>query len=240
MKIKIIVTLLVLISFGAGFFWFKQNNFAPVLPSTEELDNTAQDETTIRNFMAESALELSFVKSDVPFPVYFRVGKVTQMEGGENMDAVEDWTRQVNIYHQKELLNGQCSVYEYHVDSRNHSLVAAVIAGLKPSEIEGYKTNGVICSDTSSNTMPKITKTEAEAVAFGYLARGVKNFDQIKDQFIYSGKYGGELHQWFWEDKGYKLPEGLEGRPYSYPTIRITVDGNKQIQYWNTVPLFEN
>jgi len=240
MKIKIIVTLLVLISFGAGFFWFKQNNFAPVLPSTEEVDNTAQDETTIRNFMAESALELSFVKSDVPFPVYFRVGKVTQMEGGENMETVEGWTRQVNIYHQKELLNGQCSVYEYHVDSRNHSLAAVIIAGLKPSEIEGYKSNGVICSDASSNTMLKITKTEAEAVVFGYLARGVKNFDQIKDQFIYSEKYDGELHQWFWEDKSYELPEGLEGRPYSYPTIRITVDGNKQIQYWNTVPLFEN
>ncbi len=239
MKIKIIVVLLILVCLGAGLVWLKQSNRIPVLPLPQEVDNTAQDKATIRSFMAEPDLELSFVKTDVPFPVYFRVGKVTQMERGDNMEAVEGWTRQINIYHQKELLNGLCSVYEYHVDPRNHSLVAVVIAGLKPSEVEEYKNKGVTCSKTSSK-MSEITKSEAETTAMGYLARGVKNFDQIKDKFIYSDKYNGELHQWFWEDRSYKLPEGLEGQPYSYPTIRITVDGNKQIQYWNTVPLFEN
>lgn len=239
MKTKIIVALFILVGLGAGLVWLKQSNHTPVLPSKQEVDNTTQDKATIRSFMAEPALEPAFVKTDVPFPIYFRVGKVTKMEGGENMEAVDGWVRKVNIYHKEELLNGQCSVYEYHVDSRNHSLVAVVISGLKPSEIESYKNNGVTCTDTNPN-MPKIAKIEAEAIAMGYLARGVKNFDQVKDQFIYSEKYNGELHQWFWEDKGYKLPEGLEGRPYSYPTIRITIDGNKQIQYWNTVPLFQN
>ncbi|MDP3987442.1 MAG: hypothetical protein Q8P81_04425, partial [Nanoarchaeota archaeon] len=86
----------------------------------------------------------------------------------------------------------------------------------------------------------KIAKTEAETIAMDYLKRTVPNFDQIKDQFTYSQQLNGESHQWFWEDKGYKLPEGLEGRPYSYPTIRISVSGNKEIQYWNTVSLFEN
>lgn len=239
MKTKIIIVLLILVGLGVGLVWLKQSNHIPVLPSQQEVDNTSQDKATIRSFMAEPVLELAFVKTDVPFPIYFRVGKVTQMEGGENMEAVDGWVRKVNIYHQEELLNGQCSVYEYHVDSRNHSLVAVVISGLKPSEIESYKNKGVTCADTSPNTMPKTTKIEAEAIAMDYLARGVKNFDQIKDQFIYSEKYNGELHQWFWEDRAYKLPEGLEGRPYSYPTIRITVDGNKQIQYWNTVSLFQ-
>lgn len=239
MKTKLIIGLLIL--FGLGIVLWKQGNKVNLSTSitSQTADSKTVDMSTIRSFMAKPDLKLAFVKTDVPFPVYFRVGKVTQVSGGENMEAVEGWTRQINIYHQKELLNGQCSVYEYYVDSRNHSLVAVVIAGLKPSEVEEYKNKGITCSETSSS-MPKITKSEAETIAMSYLARGVKNFDQIKDQFIYSEKYNGELHQWFWEDKDYKLPEGLEGRPYSYPTIRITVDGNKQIQYWNTVPLFEN
>jgi len=240
MKAKIIVTLLIMVGLGAGLVWLKQNSKVSTLPSKQVIDTTTQEETVIRDFMAKPDLELSFVKTDLPFPTYFRVGKVTQMDGGENMEAVEGWTRQVNIYHQKELLNDQCSVYEYHVDPRNHSLVAVVVAELKPSEIEEYKESGITCSTTNSNTMPKITKAEAETIALDYLARGVKNFDQIKDQLVYTQGYNSESHSWFWEDKEYKLPEGLEGRPYSYPTIRISVYGNKQIQYWNTVPLFQN
>lgn len=241
MKTKIIVALLVLVGLGTGFVWWKQGGETPIFsPSEQETDPASQDMAAIRQFMAEPNLELSFVNTDLAFPVYFRVGKVTKMGGGENMEAVDGWTRQVNVYHQKELLDGQCSVYEYHIDPRNHSLVAVVIAGLKPSEIEEYKNSGVTCVTTNSNKMPKISKAEAEEVAMGYLQRGVANFNQIKDQFVYSEQLNGESHQWFWEDKSYKLPEGLEGRPYSYPIIRISVHGNKQIQYWNTVPLFEN
>lgn len=240
MKTKIIIALLIVFAFGAGLVWLKQNGKVPVMPSKQVVDSTTQEETVIRDFMDNSNLELSFIDTDLTFPVYFRVGKVTKMGGGENMEAVEGWTRQVNVYHQKELLNGQCSVYEYHIDPRNHALVAVVIAGLKPSEIEEYKNNGVTCVTTNSNTVPKISKAEAEEVAMGYLQRGVANFDQIKDQFVYSEQLNGESYQWFWEDKTYKLPEGLEGRPYSHPIIRISVHGNKQIQYWNTVSLFEN
>ena len=240
MKTKIIIALLIVVSLGFGFAWLKQNNQVPVSPSKQAVDVTTQEETAIRNFMVEPNLELSFIKSDLPFPNYFRVGKVTKVSGGENMEAVEGWTRQVNVYHQKELLGEQCSVYEYHIDPRSHSLVSVVIAGLKPSEIEEYKNSGITCVTTGSNSMPKITKSEAESIAMGYLSRGVKNFDQIKDQFVYSPGYNSESHNWFWEDKSYKLPEGLEGRPYSYPTIRISVYGNKEIQYWNTVSLFQN
>jgi len=240
MKTKIIIALLVVLALGAGFIWLKQNGKVPVVPSKQVVDSTTQGETVICNFMDNPNLELSFVNTDLAFPVYFRVGKVTKRDGGENMEAVDGWTRQVNVYHQKELLNGQCSVYEYHIDPRNHALVTVVIAGLKPIEIEEYKNNGITCVTTNSNKMPKISKAEAEEVAMDYLERGVANFDQIKDQFVYSMQLNGESHQWLWEDKTYQLPEGLEGRPYSYPTIRISVYGNKQIQYWNTVPLFEN
>ena len=142
MKTKIIITLLVVFALGAGFVWLKQKGKVPAMPSKQVVDSTTQEEAAIRDFMAKPDLELTFVKTDVPFPVYFRVGKVTQVNGGENMEAVEGWRRKVNIYRQKELLHGQCSVYEYHIDPRNHFLVAVVIAGLTLSEIEEYKNNG--------------------------------------------------------------------------------------------------
>jgi hypothetical protein len=239
MKTKIVIALLVIATLGGVFVWLRQNNKVTLLPSKQTTDVTTQEESVIRNFMAEPNLELSFIKTDLPFPNYFSVGKVTKVSGGENMEAVEGWTRQVNVYHQKELLGGHCSVYEYHIDLRSHSLVAVVIAGLKPNEIEEYKNKGITCA-TDSNNMPKITKAEAESIAVSSLSRGVKNFEQIKNQFIYSQGYNSESHSWFWEDKNYKLPEGLEGRPYSYPTIRISVNGNKEIQYWNMVSLFQN
>lgn len=239
MKTKIIVALLILVGLGTAITFWKQGSKAPVLPVNQTADATTQDMTAIRTFMAEPNLELSFVSTDLPFPTYFRVGKVTKMNGGENMDPVDGWTRKVNIYRQKELLNEQCSVYEYHIDPRNHSLVAVAIAILIPSEIEEYKNNGMACATTNSNTMPKISKAEAGTIVMDYLARGVKNFDQIKNQLVYAQGYNSESHTWVWEDKEYKLPEGLEGRPYSYPTIRISVSGNKEIQYWNTVSLFE-
>jgi len=210
------------------------------VPSKQVVDSTTQEEAAIRDFMAKPDLELTFVKTDVPFPTYFRVGKVSQVNGGENMEAVEGWTRKVNIYRQKELLNGQCSVYEYHIDPRNHSLVAVVIAGLTLSEIEEYKNNGITCITTSTNNMPKITKAEAETIAKDYIRRAVPNLDQIWGQFTYSSQSNDESHQWLWEDKDYKLPEGLEGRPWSHPIIRISISGNKEIQYWNTVSLFQN
>ena len=239
MKSKIIVALLILVGLGVVIVLWKQGNKTPVLPVKQITDTTTQNMTAIKTFMAKPNLELSFVNTDLPMP-YFRVGKVTKRDNGENMDPVDGWVRKVDIYHQKELLNQQCSIYEYHLDSRNHSLVAVLISGLNPSEIEDYKNNGATCVVTNSNTMPKITKTEAETIAMEYLTRGVKNFDQIKDQFVYSEENNGESHQWLWQDKSYKLPDGLESRPYFYPIIRISVYGDKSIQYWNTVSLFEN
>ncbi len=236
MKIKIVIALLVIAILGGVFVWSRQSSKTALLPSKQTTDVTTQEETVIRNFMAEPNLKLSFVKTDLPFPNYFRVGKVTQVNGGENMEAVEEWTRQVNVYRQKELLNGQCSVYEYHIDPRSHSLVAVVVAGLKPNEIEAYKVKGIECK-TEVHNLPEISKAEAESVAMEYLKRVLPNFDQIKDRFVYSH---GKTHSWLWEDKSYKLPDGLVGRPYSYPTIRISVDNTKNIQYWNTVSLFQN
>ena len=238
MKTKIIVALLILVGLTARVVWWRQGGKTPVLPLKQAVDTTTEDMAAIRTFMADPNLELSYVNTDLPMP-YFRVGKVTKMGNGENMEAVDGWLRKVNVYDQKELLNGACVVYEYHTDDRNHKLTAVVVRGLRPNEIDSLKNNGVTCV-SDSHDVAKITKTEAETIAMGYLKRAVSNFNQIKDQFTYSLQSNGEAHQWFWEDKSYKLPDGLEGRPYSYPTIRITVNGDKTISYWNTVSLFEN
>jgi hypothetical protein len=110
---------------------------------------------------------------------------------------------------------------------------------LKPNEIEDYKNKGITCS-SNENTNKNITKDEAQTIAMNYLKRSLSDFDQIKDQFVYTEQNRGESHDWLWENKAYQLPEGLSSRPYYSPIIRISVYANGEIQYWNTVPLFEN
>jgi len=237
MKAKIIAALLILIGLGVGFVLWKQGTVTPVLTTKKTVDTTVEDMAAIKTFMAQPTLELSFINTSLPQP-YFMVGKVTKLINGENIEKVDGWVRQVNVYDQKGVLNGQCVTYEYHVDDRNHSVTAVSIRGLRPNEIENLKQSGVSCVD--SHQAPKISRAEAETIAFGYLERALPNFNVIKNQFVYSQPVKGEAHRWLWENKGYKLPGGLEGRPYSYPTIRITVNGDKTITYWNTVSLFEN
>lgn len=240
MKTKIVVMLLILAGLGAGFIWLKQGGKTPVLPVKQATDSTAEDMATIRTFMAQPNLELVYKGTDRPQP-YFIVGKVSQLEkgGGISIEKVSGWERLVNVYEQKELINGVCSVYEYHTDARNHSLTTVRIRNLKPSEMEALSKSGTPCAE-STNQMPKITKAEAETLAMSYLKRALPNFSEIKDQFIYNQPTKGETHQWTWQDKSYKLPEGLGGDPYSYPIIRIVIYGDTSLLYENTVSLFKN
>jgi len=239
MKVKIILVLIV-IGLAAGFLLLKKDSSNTVQTATQttKVETPSDDAGVIKQFMNKSDLQLTSVGTDLPTQ-YFRVGKVTKIGTGENMDAVDGWTRQINVFDQKDLINGTCSVYEYNLDSRNHKLTAVIMRGLRPSEIKDYRNNGITCSPETNNKQ-KLTKSEAETIAMDYLKRGVPNFNQMKDQFVYSEQYNGESHEWLWEDKTYKLPAGLSSRPYQYPIIRIAVYGNDEIQYWNTNSLFEN
>ncbi len=237
MKIKIAVVLLI-IGLVAGFLWLKKDIKTPTQITNVTQNTPTDDVSVIRQFMDKPNLDLSSMGTDLPTQ-YFRVGKITKVSTGENMDKVDGWVRQVTVYDQKELVNGTCSIYEYNLDARNHKLTAVIIRGLKSNEIESYKNNGTPCSSDSGN-IQKLSKADAEIIAMGYLKRGLPNFDQIKDQFSYSQQNNGESHEWTWEDKTYKLPDGLSSRPYLYPSIRISLYGNNEIQYWNTTPLFEN
>lgn len=236
MKTKTIVAVVVLAVAGIIAVWKQQDNKTPVLSTDGVTDVKTLDMAAIRDFMNNPDLELSYLETGLPQP-YFMVGSATAVDGGgENIEKVDGWIRQVNIYHQKELLNGQCGVYEYHVDPRDHSVTEVVPIRLKPEEIDGYKESNVTCN-SFADTLPRLSKAEAEVMAMEYLGRVIPHFDQIKDQFTYSEE---KMHTWLWEDKNYQLPEGLKGIPYSYPVIRMSVGHDKTIMYWNTVSLFEN
>lgn len=238
MKTKIITTVFLIVIVGMAYWLIKQqasntSTSSNVTPSPITKENS--DQETIRAFMDNPNLEVKYVNKDLP-TVYFRVGKITKVGSGENMDKVDSWVREVNVYDQKDLLNGSCSVYEYHTDARNHALTAVVIRGLRQEEIDNLKKDKMPCQPSSDNET--ITKAEAENIAFSYLKRAIPNFEKIKDQFAYSPQYNS--HEWIWEDNNFKLPEGLSSRPYNYPIIRISVYGNRTIQYWNTTSLFNN
>lgn len=237
MKTKVLI---VLLGVGiASIFLLKVKTHNPIVKPINTTQNVPADETSIvRRVMDKQNLELAYVTSELPTQ-YFRVGKITKVGNGENMESVENWSRKVDVYDQKELIGGTCSVYEYNFDTRNQKLTAIIIKGLKPNEVETYKNKGITCSSDTGKTK-KLSKIDAESIAMGYLSRAIPNFDQIKNQLEYSTQNNGESHEWLWSDKTYKLPDGISSRPYTYPTIRISVYENGEIQFWNTVPLFEN
>ncbi|MFA6518628.1 MAG: hypothetical protein WCV93_03170 [Candidatus Shapirobacteria bacterium] len=243
MKTKLLLGLLIVVVIGGIILWNSGKKTQSLTTNSEptplqEENSQQKDIDAIRSFMSEPNLELSFINIGLPTQ-YFRVGKITKVGNGENMDAVDTWTRNINVYDQKELINKECSVYEFNTDARNHNLTAVIIRGLRQNEIENLKNSGKTC-DFNSKNVQKLTKTQAETIAMGYLKRALPNFDQIKDQFVYSSQNNGESHEWLWQDKNYKLPEGLSSRPYPGPIIRISFYGDNQIQYWNTTSLFAN
>ncbi len=243
MKTKLLLGLLIVVITGVTIWWKFGKNTQSLTTNPENIplqeENLQQkDIEAVRSFMGKPNLELSFVSTGLPTQ-YFRVGKITKVGNGENMDAVDAWTLNVNVYDQKELINGECSVYEFNTDARNHNLTAVIIRGLRQNEIENLKNSGQSC-DSNPKNIQNLNKTQAETIAMGYLKRALPNFDQIKDQFVYSAQNNGESHEWLWQDKNYKLPEGISSRPYPGPIIRISIYGNNQIQYWNTASLFSN
>ncbi|KKR51811.1 MAG: hypothetical protein UT89_C0006G0010 [Parcubacteria group bacterium GW2011_GWE1_40_20] len=236
MKSKIAIVLLIVLGIGVAIVSSRRTGTTPTLVSNQIIQ-AKTDEEAIRAFTNKPNLELKSLGEDLP-TIYFRVGKVTKVGNGENMEKVDGWVRQVNVYDEKTPLSGGCYVYEYQVDPRNHTLTSVFLKGLHQNEIEALKNQGVTCV-ANPTPAPKVSRQEAETLAMEYLQRTLPNFNEIKDQFTYSSQNNGESHQWLWENKDYNLPEGLSARPYQYPIIRISVYGNNEVQYWNTVSFFQ-
>ena len=147
---KILLVLLIAAGIG-GLIWWRQSkkplspDFSINTETVKEESSRQKDINSIRSFMANPNLDLSFKETGLPQP-YFMVGKAFPLDkgGGMRIEKVTEWERQVNIYEQKDLVNGQCEVYEYQTDSRNNTLTAVHLRNLRPSEIDNLKKSGTM------------------------------------------------------------------------------------------------
>lgn len=216
--------------------WIDALGFLSIEPMDAIEDQRQQDMVAIRNFMGNQNLDLTFLHTS--HPTFFTIGTATELDGGMKIEQAKEWERWVNVYEQSNYVDDTCSVYQYEVDPRRHSLVKVHIRNLSYAEIEALNEEGKTCGN--SNPVPKISKTKAETVAKQYLGQILPNFEEMWDQFTYTEQVKNEAHSWLWEDKKYQLPEGLTGDIYSYPTIQISVYGDGWLSsYQNTVSLFE-
>lgn len=216
-------------------------------PAEAEL---AKAEQAIRTFMGEPNLDLAY-KGQKNHPDNFAVlSNVKQNEGGFAADNPEEWDRSVYIFEQKDYINDRCEVYRYQVTQKTNQVVEIGI--VYPEEIQQgnpaeQQERKKQCSKYGSLEIPLKTKAEIEQMAFAYLGRDPEHTkftlrSDIQPEYIPSkpGAANPAMNEWKWEDKSYKLPEGLMGDPSSYPTMRIIISsGGKLVYYLNTTELFE-
>jgi hypothetical protein len=197
----------------------------------------------IRAFMAKPNLQLQYMSTR--HPSNFNVGVVTnQTDNGYTMEDIDGWEREVEVYQQKEYIGNTCEVYEYEVDVRNNDIVQVGIRYPQEGVIANPKKQSE-CQDTRSLETPILLMADIKDIAMGYVQRGVKNLDTIKDKFIYEGsadnpKTISAHNAWIYENKDYKLPEGLFAEaPSKIPTIWSRVSsGGYLIMYLNPTGLF--
>ncbi len=213
-------------------------------PSENEI---AQTEQSIRTFMGDPNLELQYI-SQGRHPSNFAVlSNVKANEGGLTADNPEEWDRPIYIFQQTDYINDRCEVYEYEVLIKTKQVVQVGVrypeeAPMTPDERTAK------CKSYGSLEIPLKTKTEIEQDAFAYLGRDPEHTkfmlrSDIQPEYIPSkkGTANPAMNEWKWEDKNYKLPEGLMGDPSPYPTMRIILSsGGKLVYYLNTTDLFAN
>jgi hypothetical protein len=201
---------------------------------------------TIRTFMGEPDLQLVYIATRRPSN--FNVGKITNQDaGGFTMEDVSGWERRVEVYQQKDFIDDQCEVYEYEVDIRNNQLVEVHVKypdGIPATSNEKMS----LCSSYGAMGWPLVAKDQIEKTAFAYLGRvpestgSMLSSSSIQPQYFPSKE--GILtkpaqNEWRWEDKNYKLPEGLYSDAFSYPVLRIVISsGGKLVYYFNSTKLF--
>jgi len=196
----------------------------------------------IRTFMGQPGLELAYISTR--HPSNFSVGRVTNHDdGGLTVEDVSGWERRVEIYQQKEFINDRCEVYEYEVDPRNNQIVEIHVR-----YPEGGSVGNPECAKFGSLEVPLKTKDQIEQIAFAYLGRDPEGTGSmlassaIQPQYIPSmkGAANPAMNEWRWEDKSYKLPEGLYSDAFAYPVLRIIISsGGKLVYYFNSTSLFE-
>jgi hypothetical protein len=164
------------------------------------------------------------------------------------MDTPKEWERPTNVYQQTKYINDRCEVYEYEVDTRSSQVVDVHVR--YPDEIQKMQVNALTdisarCKSYGSLETPLKTKEQIEQEAFKYLGKDNSDILIRSDiQFIYTPstknpKNIAAAHEWKWQDKSYKLPEGLSADVDPYPTVRIILtSGGKLLHYFNSRGLF--
>ncbi len=219
------------------------------LPTPDD-KTKSQIQKTVSNFMADPALEVNYISTE-KHPSNFTVGKVTPVDnnppsvsGAWSIEIPKEWERPTFVFQQIKYIDNLCEVYEYEIDARNNQLVEVHIKYPQSDMELSLETKAEKCSSYGSLYTPLKTKAQIETIAMDYLSRTIPNFDQIKNQFEYRPSTKNPVNapavnEWFWQDTSYKLPEGLSGDVYNYPTIRIIISsGGKLIYYFNSVELF--
>lgn len=217
-------------------------------PSEDELANA---EKAIRIFMGDSNLELEYITQN-RHPANFGIYKPADSNDPSNTDEqkairydfIDEYDRPVYIFQQKEFINDRCEVYQYQVTIKTNQVVE--IGLVYPQERSAVMPGK--CSDYESLEWPLKSRDEIEQAAFAYLGRdsehtGFLARSDIQLKYIpsKSGVENPSHNEWRWEDKSYKLPEGLVADPFPYPTMRIIMSsGGKLVYYLNTTDLFPN
>ncbi len=215
-----------------------------VKPTAEKMET---EKASIRKFMGDPNLDLIYRTTDKN-ATNLTVGKVTKLNsGGWQMDTPKEWERPVDIYQQTAYMDNRCEIYEYELDSRNAQVVEVRI--MYPQELQGQDLMaaeiGTKCGSLPSLETPLKTKDQIEQEAFKYLGRDNGDI-LIKSniQFVYTPsmknpKNAPAFNEWKWQDKSYKLPEGLTADVEPYPTVRIIMSSNgRLVNYFNSRGLF--
>ncbi|MFA5360151.1 MAG: hypothetical protein WC349_04310 [Patescibacteria group bacterium] len=220
-------------------------------PSESELAQTAQ---AIRTFMGDQNLEFKYISQN-SHPTNFAIlSNVKEIGGGGGFsaDTPPEWDRPVYIFQQKNFINDRCEVYQYQVTIKTNQVVEIGI--VYPEEFQQgdpitmQEKRRAQCSNYGSLEIPLKTKDQIEQAMFAYLSKDPEHTkfllrSDIQLKYISSKKGAANpaANEWKWEDKSYKLPEGLMGDPSPYPTMRIILSsGGKLIYYLNTTELFTN
>jgi len=204
----------------------------------------------IKDFMTSPNLELEYIATRSPSNFNVGIKKETYgnnpaVSTGYTIETPKEWKRKAEIYQQKEYINGTCEVYEYEIDPRNNQIIQVSIR---------YPQEGVIanpkeqknCANTQSLETPLLTLPELKEIAMNYAKKGVNNFEEIKDDFVYQAstenpKTIPAQNTWLYQNKDYKLPDGLTAQePSPYPTVWTTItSGGHLLMYLNTTGLFK-
>lgn len=219
---------------GVGFFIFYPRT--PVAPIQDGLDPQFQPdlvaEPAIRNFMGEPNIQLS--NQGLRNPSNFTVAKreIIDSNGSDRMVTPSEWERKVYIYDQTNIASN-CQFYSYEVDARSGKVVQVQLIGSLAVGSEGDLAKAE-CEKT--NSLPEITSATAEDLAWAIARKNVPNLSDSKGEVSFDQ---GDRYIWMWQDKTYKLPEGLTSEPWQYPTIRVILDKQGRLMtYLNTTFLY--